>query len=441
MVYLLYDCILLLAAIVLIPCYYFRGVRYRSFRQGIKERLGFFAPGRFECLAGKQVFWIHAVSVGETRAALPLVKALRKAYPQAALLISNVTETGHEIASQVAEIDDCLFFPYDFSLVVRRVLRLINPALIIIVETEIWPNFVRLAREEHIPVILVNGRISDRSYPRYQWIKLFLAPILRQFSRFCMQTEEDARRLRMLGAPANLVRVSGNMKFDLDVDVSDERKILALKRYFQLSDDELLWVAGSTHAGEEETVVDVYRQLLAGGESLRLVLVPRHPERCSGVGKMLVGRRIPFVRRSELNSMNVSPAPGTVLLVDTVGELQQLYTIADLIFVGGSLVPVGGHNVLEASMVCKPVIFGPHMQNFREISQLLLAAGGGVMVSDAAELHTVMRQLLADKTMRLTMGEKGYDLIRRNVGATAFTLDMIGKVLAAEHPDPGAGQA
>jgi len=165
MVYLLYDFILLLAALILIPYYYFRGVRYRSFRQGMKERLGFFAPGRFDCLAGKQVFWIHVVSVGETRAVLPLVKALKKAYPEVALIISNVTETGHEIASQVAEVDCCLFFPYDFSLVVRRVLRQVNPSLIIIVETEIWPNFVRLARDEKIPVILANGRISDRSYP------------------------------------------------------------------------------------------------------------------------------------------------------------------------------------------------------------------------------------------------------------------------------------
>jgi len=434
MVYLLYDFILLLAALILIPYYYFRGVRYRSFRQGMKERLGFFAPGRFDCLAGKQVFWIHVVSVGETRAVLPLVKALKKAYPEVALIISNVTETGHEIASQVAEVDCCLFFPYDFSLVVRRVLRQVNPSLIIIVETEIWPNFVRLARDEKIPVILANGRISDRSYPRYQWIKRFIRPILQQFSVLCMQTVEDGRRLRMLGAPAALVQVSGNVKFDLDVSLPDHPIVVQLKKRYHLPEGELIWVAGSTHAGEDEVVVDVYQQLASRRKLLRLVLVPRHPERCPAVGKMLGGRQIPFVRCSELASMDELLAPGTVLLVDTVGELPQIYAVSEIVFVGGSLVPVGGHNVLEASAVRKPVVFGPHMHNFREISRMLLDAGGGVMVSGKEELAEVMESLLVDEDLRLSMGSKGYALIRKNVGATVFTLEIIRKVLAEKFP-------
>jgi len=440
MVYLLYDFILLLAALILIPYYYFRGVRYRSFRQGMKERLGFFAPGRFDCLAGKQVFWIHVVSVGETRAVLPLVKALKKAYPEVALIISNVTETGHEIASQVAEVDCCLFFPYDFSLVVRRVLRQVNPSLIIIVETEIWPNFVRLARDEKIPVILANGRISDRSYPRYQWIKRFIRPILQQFSVLCMQTVEDGRRLRMLGAPAALVQVSGNVKFDLDVSLPDHPIVVQLKKRYHLPEGELIWVAGSTHAGEDEVVVDVYQQLASRRKLLRLVLVPRHPERCPAVGKMLGGRQIPFVRCSELASMDELLAPGTVLLVDTVGELPQIYAVSEIVFVGGSLVPVGGHNVLEASAVRKPVVFGPHMHNFREISRMLLDAGGGVMVSGKEELAEVMESLLVDEDLRLSMGSKGYALIRKNVGATVFTLEIIRKVLAEKFPGAREGQ-
>ncbi len=433
MVYLLYDCILLLAALVLIPCYYFRGVKYRSFRQGIKERLGFFAPGRLDCLAGKRVFWIHAVSVGETRAALPLVKALKREYPQTALVISNVTETGHEIASQVAEADCCLFFPYDFSPVVRRVLRRIHPALIVIVETEIWPNFIRLAHESGIPVVLANGRISDRSYPRYQWIKMFIRPILQQFSRFCMQTAEDARRLRMLGAPAAKVRISGNVKFDLDIPLPDDDDADRLRKHFHLPGGEMVWVAGSTHAGEEEAVADVYQQLMDEGTALRLVLVPRHPERCPEVGKMLAGRGISFVRRRQLTAGD-RLAPGVVLLVDTVGELQQLYAVADLVFVGGSLVPVGGHNVLEASAVRRPVIFGPHMHNFREISQLLLAAGGGIMVAGAGELSAAVKQLLDSEEKRQLMGHAGYELIDKNRGATAFTLEMIRHVLAGGNP-------
>lgn len=429
MVYLLYDFILLLAALILIPCYYFRGVRYRSFRQGIRERLGFFAPGRLAILAGKRVFWIHAVSVGETRAALPLVKALRKAYPEVALIISNVTETGHKIASQAAEIDCCLFFPYDFSLVVHRVLKQVRPALIIIVETEIWPNFVRLARDEDIPVVLVNGRISDRSYPRYQLIKPFISPVLQRFSLLCMQTAEDARRLRMLGAPAAVVHVSGNVKFDLDIGIPDPSAVARLKTEYHLPEGELIWVAGSTHAGEEETVMDVYQQCANGEKPLRLVLVPRHPERCPMVASMLTQRGIPFVQRSKLAAIHGFLAPGTVLLIDTVGELQRIYKVADLVFVGGSLVPVGGHNILEASAVYKPVVFGPYMHNFKEISQLLLAAGGGVMVSGTKELFLAVNRLLTDEPERLTLGSRGYKLIRDNVGATDFTLEIIAEVL------------
>ena len=428
--YLLYDFILLLAALVLIPSYYFKGIRTGSFRRGMKERLGFLAPGRLERLDGKQVFWIHAVSVGETRAALPLVKALKKTYPEVALLVTNVTETGHEIASRIKEVDCCLFFPYDFSLVVRRVLKQVHPALIIIVETEIWPNFIRLASREDISVVLVNGRISDRSYPRYQWIKIFIRPLLAQFSALCMQTAEDARRLRMLGAPAARVQVSGNVKFDLDIAFHNAPTALQLKKRYHLPASELIWVAGSTHAGEEEAVVDVYQQLANRKTPLRLVLVPRHPERCSAVGKMLAARHIPFSRRSDLTSMDTLLASDMVLLVDTVGELQQLYMVADMVFVGGSLVPVGGHNILEASAVHKPVVFGPFMHNFREISRMLLAAGGGVMISGKKELKEVMERLLVDENLRLSMGSKGYALIQKNVGATAFTLEMIENVLA-----------
>ncbi len=430
MVYLLYDFILLLAALVLIPCCYLKGLRTGSCRRGMGERLGFFAPGRLGSLAGKRVFWIHAVSMGETRAVLPLVKALKKAYPEVALIISNVTETGHEIASQVDEIECCLFFPYDFSPVVRRVLRQVKPSLIIIVETEIWPNFVRLARAEHILVVLANGRISDRSYPRYQLIKMFIRPILEQFHAFGMQTAEDARRLRLLGAPASKVHVSGNVKFDLDVAFPDHSTVAQLRKHYHLPGSELIWVAGSTHAGEEEVVIAVYQQLLRGGKSLRLVLVPRHPERCAGVEKMLAGRDIPYTRCSALRPREAVLASGTVLLVDTVGELQQLCMVADIVFVGGSLVPVGGHNILEASAACKPVVFGPHMHNFREISQMIVEAGGGVMVSGQKELADVMERLLVDAGLRLSMGDKGFELIQKNLGATAFTLEMIRKVLA-----------
>ncbi|MBN2331865.1 MAG: 3-deoxy-D-manno-octulosonic acid transferase [Deltaproteobacteria bacterium] len=437
MVYLLYDLILLLASLILVPYYAFRGVRSGTLRQGIGERLGRIPPAKLSLLVRRQVFWIHAVSVGETRAAVPLVKGLKKAYPDVALVLSSVTETGHEIASNLSQVDCCLFFPFDFSWVVRRVLAAIRPELIIIVETEIWPNFVRLADEQNIPVVLVNGRISDRSFPRYRRFRWFLRRILERFSLLCMQTDQDAKRIQLMGAPKELVHVSGNMKFDLG-DILPGANIQAVKERYQLPDDALIWIAGSTHAGEEEEVVAAYQQLLAEGKKLFLVLVPRHPNRCKGVGEMLRQRGISFARRSELPVTASFLAAGTVLLMDTVGELQKLYGVADVVFVGGSLVPVGGHNLLEASAVKKPVLFGPQMHNFKEISRLLLEAGGGLMVADGNELFTVMGRLLDSPAERYELGERGYQVVARHAGATALTIDLIRSVLTQDAADHNA---
>jgi len=428
-VYLLYDLILLGAALLLIPWYLLRGVTHGKVRRGIRERLGLYEAGRLSSLAGKQTIWVHAVSVGETRAAIPLLRALKAAYPQSSLVLSNVTETGHAIGKGIREVDLCLFFPFDLSWVVRRVLRLVRPALIVIVETEIWPNFVRVAHRSGIPVVLVNGRISDRSFPRYRRARFLLQPVLEQFAAFCMQTEQDARRICAMGAPAERVQVTRNLKFDMQAPVPDAVEARALRRSFRLPEEALVWVAGSTHAGEEETIVAVYRRLLDEGRGVVLVLVPRHPERCRNVGEMLSSHGIPFVLRSTVEALQRPLAVGEVLLVDTVGEMLKFYAMADLVFVGGSLVAVGGHNVLEASLMKKPVVYGGYMHNFKEISRLLLEAGGGIQVKDGEDLAVAVRSLLEDGALRRSMGEKGYALLQENVGATAQTLETIAALL------------
>lgn len=427
--YLLYDLILLISATVLIPYYLLRGLRRGKVRRGIRERLGFYLPGRLAPLRGRRVFWIHAVSVGETRAAITLVKGLREAYPDCALVLSNVTETGHAIARGIREVDLCLFFPFDLSWVVRRVLRQVRPDLIIIVETEIWPNFVRIAREKAIPVMLVNGRISDRSFPRYRMARPLLQPILERFSAFCMQTELDAERIRLMGAPAERVEVTRNLKFDMQAALPDDAAVAALKETFHLPASDTVWVAGSTHAGEDEIIVDIYRDLVEAGKDVVLVLVPRHPERCRAVGEMLEARGLPFALRSEIETQRERLAPGAVLLGDTLGEMLKFYAVADLIFVGGSLVPVGGHNVLEACLVKKPVLFGPHMHNFKEISRLVAEVRGGIGVTDRQELSDAVRQLLENPEMRQGMGVAGHALLRDNSGATAHTLAAIKGIL------------
>jgi 3-deoxy-D-manno-octulosonic-acid transferase len=430
-VYLLYDLILLASSVVLVPYYLLRGLRYGKTRRGIRERLGFFAPDRLAPLAGKKVFWVHAVSVGETRAAIPLVHALKQAYPECAVLISNVTETGHAVAETVREADLCIFFPFDLSFVVRRVLRQIRPTLLIIVETEIWPNFVRCGQAQRIPVALVNGRLSDRSFPRYLRVRFLMAPLLRKFSAFCMQSELDAERMRRLGADPTLVEVTHNLKFDMEAPLPDAAEVARLRTRYRLPATTRVLVAGSTHAGEEEVLVAAYQQLLAAGRDLVLILVPRHPERCRTVVETLGAAGVPCALRSEVEERGESLPAGGVLVGDTLGEMLKYYAVADLVFVGGSLVPVGGHNVLEASLVGKPVLFGPHMHNFKEISRLLLEVGGGLQVAGGEELARELARLLDDPEGCAAMGARGRELLAANVGATAHTLrvlrDLVGE--------------
>ncbi len=425
--YLLYDLILTLATLVLLPYYLLRGLRRGKVRHGLRERLGYFAPGRLAPLAGRPVIWVHAVSVGETRAAVPLIKALKSRYPDHAILLSNVTETGHGVARGLRDVDLCLFFPFDLSWVVRRVLATVQPQLAIIVETEIWPNFVRQCRLRGVPVLLVNGRISDRSFPRYRKVRWLLQPVLQHFSGFCMQSDLDAQRIIAMGAPAERVEVTRNLKFDMQAKTPEPEELDGLREDFQLTGGHPVWVAGSTHAGEEEAVALAYAELLAAGQDLVLVLVPRHPERCRTVAEMLRGRGLTVILRSRIGERKEPLRPGEVLLVDTIGEMMTFYALADVVFVGGSLVNIGGHNILEASLLKKPVVFGPYMHNFKEISRLLGEADGGLCLSSETELAPTLGRLLQDGELRRRMGEGGYGLLAGNAGATEHTLRVIAR--------------
>ena len=256
MVYLLYDLILCCAAFILVPYYLLRGFRYGKTRRGIRERLGSFAGGFTEQLRGREVIWVHAVSVGETRAVAPLVKTLRERRPGAVLLLSHVTETGREVALGLPEVDHCIFFPFDLSWIVRRVLRRIKPTVIVLMETELWPNFVRAAELQGIPVLVVNGRISDRSLKRYLMARSLLKPVLAGINTFCMQTAQDARRIRLMGAKPEQIMVSGNLKFDMPEPQITASPRSGLLQDFCLPADSLVLVAGSTHAGEEKLLVE-----------------------------------------------------------------------------------------------------------------------------------------------------------------------------------------
>ena len=424
MAFALYDLLLLLVAVGLTPWYLLRRALGLRTRSGLRERFGWYAPQRLAAIKGRPVIWIHAVSVGETRAAIPLIKGLRQAWPEHALLLTNVTETGHEVAGTIAELDLCLFFPLDLSFVIRRVLDRLQPRLIVIVETEIWPNLIRAAARRHIPLALVNGRISDRSFPRYLWWKRLLAPLLQQVRSFCMQSRVDSERMMVLGARPESVVTSGNLKFDMPMNLAETDPALLRERY-RLPMNLPLWICGSTHDGEEAALLQSYRTLLEQGAELALVLVPRHPPRVPAVCELLTARNFPYRRRSQLTTESPLLAKGEVLLVDTLGELLPLYAASDVVFVGGSLVPTGGHNLLEAALVSRPVIFGPHMHNFREISQLILSAGAGSQVQSPDELPALLTRYLQDPQLAEQQGRAGRQLMAAHAGATARTVALL----------------
>ncbi len=380
-------------------------------------------------LQQKPVLWIHAVSVGETRAAAPLLRALRKKYPDYQLLLTNVTETGHAVALKNRDVDCCLFFPFDFSWTVRRVLQTVCPKLVVIVETEIWPNFTRQASLLEIPLVLVNGRISDRSFPRYRYVRLWLRPILQSFTALCMQSQMDAERIAQLGAINTQLENTGNLKFDHEPRDMSSAEVAQLKQTYCLPEEVAILVAGSTHAGEEEQILSVYKKLLEQGRKLILVLIPRHPERCREVQSLLVENSITGHLRSSLPESKQPLQAGEVLLVDTLGEVLNLYAVSEIVFVGGSLVPVGGHNLLEASLLGKPVLFGPHVQNFREISAKLIRAGAGVQVMNQQELERQSALMLDDPIRCRAMGQAGRSLIAENAGATERTMQRITRCL------------
>ncbi|MHC1699100.1 MAG: 3-deoxy-D-manno-octulosonic acid transferase [Geobacteraceae bacterium] len=432
MLYLVYDILLFLAVPLYIPYFLFRCVIRRRIRKGIAERLGFLAREKRARLEDCETFWVHAVSVGETIAVRPLLKALKKRYPDKKIVLSTVTETGRSIAEKFSEVDVCIYFPLDFGFAVRRMMEAVRPSLIMVVETEIWPNFLRCAHRSGVPTVLVNGRISDNSFGGYKRFSWVFRPVLENFDALCMQTEVDVQRIIAIGALPARVHAAKNLKYDIPlVRVSEEKKRSLLDRYCLPSGLPVV-TAGSTHRGEDEIVLNAYHTLLSDGRQSVLILVPRHPERADEVVKIAEQGDLRCVRRSQLDGQSSRLQSGEVLLVDTVGELMDIYAISDLVFVGGSLVPVGGHNLLEPASLAVPVIFGPHMNNFREIAALILQHQGGVQVPDEAALTESLRQLLDCPAERLKLGENGARILSENRGSTERHMEIIAALLSGK---------
>lgn len=396
---------------------------YRSLSRGrataFDERFGRLSPAARKTLAGHPVIWLHAVSVGEVIAARPLLRGLKRQYPQHRLLLSVTTETGRGVAERDHLADLVIYFPFDVPFAVRRLLAATKPQLIIVMETEIWPVFIFEASRRKIPLILANGRISDRSFPRYQRFAWFFRPVLRRFHCLGMQSTADRERIIAIGAPSERTQLLGNLKYDIPCHQTSGEERRILRERYTIPAESLVITFASTHPNEELLLLGVMQKLAHYGDQLRFVLVPRHPERSSEVATLVVQHGFGCRLRTSLKDQDLPPLiTGELLVVDTVGELDAIYRLSDLVFVGGSLVPTGGHNLLEPAAVGVPSLFGPHMENFRDVAALVLQYGAGVQVANQAELLDALHDFLVSPDLRQVIGANGLKLLRDSGGAT-----------------------
>jgi 3-deoxy-D-manno-octulosonic-acid transferase len=381
----------------------------------------------------RPLLWLHAVSVGEASALSPLASELSNILPDAAILVSTGTETGQAKAKSVIKSAAGFFYlPLDFPGFTKRVVKSIRPDLFVMMETEIWPNLIHQLKKEGSAIAIANGRISDRSFPRYKRLRRFFSSTLEKIDLFAMGTALDADRVFQMGAPRDRIHVTGNMKFDsLIIDVN-QGEIDGLRTKLSLDDVSPVFVAGSTHPGEHEIILDAYLRLKAEYPGLVLIIVPRHIDKTDLVVASVRERGIndPIL----MSSMDAGESRGNsnIVIIDKMGELFKIYSLASLVFVGGSLVPKGGQNILEPAMWGKRILFGPSMEDFREAREMLISVGSATQVADLEELVRVAREILSDRTESLRLGEEGKKSISRHFGSAAITAQMLAQLVSSK---------
>jgi 3-deoxy-D-manno-octulosonic-acid transferase len=384
--------------------------------------------GFFQSPSFKRSIWVHAASVGEVFCSIPLLKKIKKEFPRSKVVLTTMTSTGKETAeSHLPEADQILFVPIDHPLIIRRAIKKIQPGLLLIAETELWPNLLHGCGKKQIPIVLFNGRISQKSFRRYLSLKFFFKECLKYISLFLMQTEEDQKRVVEIGVDSQKTKVQGNLKFDQTFPSFTQEAMGKMAEALGFHGQEKILIAGSTHPGEEEILVSLYKELKKREPHLVLILAPRHLERLEEVERILRKEAISWLRKTSLpmgegRSDQESPE---VILLDTMGELTGIYSLGTLVFVGGSLVRIGGHNPLEPLFFRKCVLFGPYMFNFLEISSRLIETGGAIQVSGEEELFSQLRRLLFDEGARKKVGEKGYQFLQKHRGSTERMFEEI----------------
>jgi len=449
-VYFIYSFLMGAAALLLLPYWLVKGLRRGKYLSNLGERLGLSLPHLDNLSAGRDgAIWIHTVSVGELLSSITLAKRLKEAYPSRPLVVSTTTITAQTLARErMTFADAVIYFPLDWAFCVRRVLRAVRPAIVVVLETEIWPNFLREARRQNVPVLFVSGRISDRSFGRYQsylgkfgfFLRPFLRSALSNASAFSMQSEKDAERIRALGAPGERVSVSGNLKYDMELPAQTPLSDW-LEAEARRQGRSPIVVAGSVVATEEPLALLAFGVVQGEHPNALLVLAPRKPERFEAAAEFIHESRRKFLRRSQLpvppvqasgaNGNGSIPRDVNVILLDSIGELASLYRLADGAFVGGSLVPSGGHNILEPAAFGKIPVFGPSMENFAEIASRFVAADAAIQVESPEDAGVAWIELLRNPERRRKMGENARRLVDSSRGATDRALTEIFRFLGS----------
>jgi 3-deoxy-D-manno-octulosonic-acid transferase len=428
--YVLYSLLILILGVIVSPYLAYQALRYKKYIGSLGQRMGYL-PVSFN-LDGEESIWIHAVSVGETMTVRALIADLRRRYPNLRIFLSTTTIAGQQVARRnVQDVDAVFYLPLDLAFIVRRTLRLVKPRLFVMMETEIWPNLLRQCKRMDVATIMVNGRISSRSYPRYKIARPFFRKVLGDIDLFCMQTEESARRVIDLGAKPAKVVVTGSLKFDsLDLSAAatvDGRGQNRVLRYFRMASGRPVIVAGSTMREEEQLVLQAFKRIKANTTNPLLVIAPRHPERFAEVAQLARDQAFVTAKRTDL--LIDSEPRADVVVLDTIGELAQVYQIATAVFVGGSLVDAGGHNILEPAVHGKPIVFGPYMHNFTEIAQAFIAQDAAVQVTGARGLEEALLALLTDPVRRARLGAAARAIVESNRGAKDKCLAIIAQLL------------
>ena len=419
--YFLYSVLYALALLISSPYWLVGMLRTNKYRAGFKERLGI-VPDRLHRSTAAKSIWIHAVSVGEVLAVSGLVASLKTEFPDVPVFISTTTLTGQSLARGRFGEQNVFYMPLDLPFAIQHFMRVVSPQMLILAETEFWPNLLRMAKKAGAHIVVVNGRISDRSLPGYRRFHFLLRRVLRNVDLFLTQTEVDRERLLLIGAPPERIRVTGNLKFDSKPPAES-----ALSRDLRrvLAPDQRVLVFGSTVEGEEPLLMPCFKTALADFPRTLIIVAPRHPERFDAVLELLRASGMNFWRRSAWNGSAIA---GGILLLDTIGELASVYSLADLAFVGGSLVPRGGHNILEPAQFAKPILIGPYYENFREIVRAFLARDA-VRISTPEQLSSTVLHLLNSPDEARQLGSRAWSVIEGGRGSTQRTLNSLRELL------------